>query len=36
LQELGYAVFGTGSTLTEITDYVRTEVVKRREEQVRR
>jgi methylmalonyl-CoA mutase C-terminal domain/subunit len=36
LQELGYAVFGTGSTLTEITDYVRAEVMKRRQEQVRR
>jgi methylmalonyl-CoA mutase cobalamin-binding domain/chain len=30
LQELGYAVFGTGSTLTEITDHVRHEVEKRR------
>jgi methylmalonyl-CoA mutase C-terminal domain/subunit len=36
LQELGYAVFGTGSTLTEVTDFVRAEVMKRRQEQVRR
>jgi methylmalonyl-CoA mutase C-terminal domain/subunit len=36
LRELGYAVFGTGSSLTQITDYVRDEVMKRRQEQVRR
>ena len=36
LQELGYAVFGTGASLSQITDYVRDEVMKRRQEQVRR
>jgi methylmalonyl-CoA mutase C-terminal domain/subunit len=36
LQELGYAVFGTGAALSQITDYVRDEVIKRRQEQVRR
>jgi methylmalonyl-CoA mutase, C-terminal domain len=35
LQGLGYAVFGTGSTLSQITDHVRTEALKRRQEQVR-
>ena len=36
LRELGYAVFGTGSSLTEVTDYVRVEAQRRRQEQVRR
>ena len=36
LRELGYAVFGTGSSLTEVTDYVRAEAQRRRQEQVRR
>ena len=36
LRELGYEVFGTGSSLTQIADYVKTEVLKRRQEQVRR
>ena len=36
LHELGYAVFGTGSSLTEVSKFVETEVLKRREEQVRR
>ena len=30
LRELGYAVFGTGSSLTEVTDHVRREVEARR------
>jgi len=30
LRELGYAVFGTGSSLTEVTDHVRQEVEARR------
>ena len=34
LRELGYAVFGTGSSLTEITDYVRVETLRHRQEQV--
>jgi methylmalonyl-CoA mutase C-terminal domain/subunit len=36
LRELGYAVFGTGSSLAEIVAYVSSEAGKRRQEQVPR